>query len=278
MQIQMKPTSYYDKTGYFFSSSQSDQFDGCKRQWEYSKFTNLEPHDLEFFPFQYGTFVHNLLEYCMEPSREDWRKNRIYEYLAKNPKSDKINQQLSKYSIMNFVEKGLIPRFVNLENAKQSCEIELGVKAPDDWFDEGYLDPFLKHYPNVNFIGFRGKIDYYGRDLKDNKIKVIDWKTGKPRSYKMKSYEEQVSQYAYLFYAHGYEFDGVSLYFVDAKEEVVINPDAEKGEMLIKDKLTRHIKWIQNNKYFPKNRSSNCDICQYNLKCHKEDNLVLQMW
>lgn len=278
MAIQMKPTSYFDPNGYFFSASQCDQFDRCKKSWWYDKFSSVKPNNIEFFPFEYGNYVHDMLEACLEEKRDDWRINKMYDYMTTHPRSTKVNEYLGKNSINYFIENGLVPRFKNLENVTQSCEISLGVKAPDNWFDEGYLDTFRQYYPNVEFIGFRGKIDYYGKDLKDGLIKIIDWKTGKPRKYKMKSYGEQVSQYAYLFNAHGYDFDAVSLYFVDEKEEISIDPDIDIGETLIKDKLTRIIKYIQYQKDYPKNRSTDCNICRYGLKCHKEDNVVLQMW
>lgn len=274
----MTPTSYYDKYGYFFSSSQSDQFDGCKKKWEYDKFSNVQPHKMNFFPFEYGTYVHDMLEHTLEAKKDNVRKSRMFDYISRNPRSAKVNTHMGRNEVMFHIENVMIPRFQALENAKQTCEIELGVKAPEDWFREGYLDAFLPHYPNVNFIGFRGKIDFYGKDMKDGKIKIIDWKTGKPRGYKMKSYEEQVAQYSYLFYAHGYEFDEVSLYFVDAREEIQISSDVEKGEDLIRTKLKRHINWLQDNTVFPKTVSQDCNICQFNLKCQKNDSVVLQMW
>lgn len=278
MQVQMTAVQYNDPFGYFFSSSQSDTFEKCKKQWEFDKLSYTPSHDLEFFPFEYGGYVHDMLEYSMEESVQKLRVQRLYDYIAEHPRTPKISQQLGKYSVLDHAENNLIPRFTNLQGVTKSCEIELGVRAPDNWFNEGYMDKFKPFYPDLQYIGFRGKVDYYGYDQDEKVIKVIDWKTGKPRSYKMNQYHEQVSQYGYMFYVHGFEFDEVSLYFVDAQEELKINPDIERGEWLIHDKLKNNVNWLQENSFFPKSRSPECKTCKFNLKCYKEDSVALQLW
>ena len=120
-----------------------------------------------------------------------------------------------------------------------------------------------------NEIMLRGIIDAVYLNSKDDKIIIIDWKSGKFHKYAINDYRFELSLYAYLFNNSNLTKEKVKyigMYFVD--EDKLFFEEVKQKYI---DKMLKTVdevrKEIEKGTYLPK-KNFYCDYCEFQDKCY----------
>jgi len=126
-------------------------------------------------------------------------------------------------------------------------EHDVGIRR--DWSACGFSD---------SDVWLRGQIDLLA--IKDNKARIIDWKTGKERDY-----EKQLRLYATLVFALYPEVDTIELElaFIDLQKPVTCARVTRKEFENLKVWMTERMVKIEKDMIFAPKPNANCKYCHF---------------
>jgi len=279
----LKSVDYNSLDTYLISQSQVTKVRTCMRQWLYNYRIRLLGEEIDFYPFKYGNFIHELLEQIMQKNIEN-RVPALYNFLNTTDQNVPSNFLNKLYKIIDNIEK-LSHKYKNI--TANPCELPIAISAPFDWFDEKLETILSKVYikrGDVRYFdsfGFRGKIDYYGEDTETGEKCLIDFKTGGKRidSKQQTKYKHQVFGYEVLGVVNGLKVDSLRLEFIEGDKEhnrvLTFDPNYDYGKKVVKKLLVdvaNALVLTPKTHAFPKTDDfSNCNACQYAPFCLAEE-------
>jgi len=241
-----------------YSASRISLWNSCPRKFKYNYIDKIPKEPRDDTPLKKGFCTHLFLE----NHTANLGKERLLKEISREKIPNEIVQE-SKKIYKKFVDSDLGKKIFSY--LPLGTELEIGLKIQGgkiqtcDFLDPGCL--------------FRGKIDYICVDKENDKVYVIDWKTGKDKSegpYKQKP--DQLIYYA-AWYFHNFPVDELEL------EYIFVEHGTSSSIKLVRDKLDlylkvllNNIKSIENDNSFDKIEGPLCNWCEYRDHCIRDQN------
>lgn len=224
-----------------FSYSKINTFDNCQRKYEFS-YLKKYPRSSNVSSLK-GTLLHKMIELYV--------KGLDYniEYDGDFKKLPEIEFNNFKKEFESIKEQSTIQALKGMYGKYEVLDVENKVSNIfEDFVFSGVCDTFVKN---------------------ENKIIIIDYKTGKPyRNF------EQLEYYAYIYSLIYPEVENYMLilsYVMYEKDEIL---KIKKEDLLdVENKLLRKIDLINNTNIYNKNTTQLCNYCEYKKECMIKDQL-----
>ena len=228
-----------------FSYTKIDTFDKCQFKYKLKYKDWLKEDTSNADALNKGNLVHILLERKIN-NETDIHDIELTEVLLKITKEDTMK-------ILKMVKKFINGDFFTALNFDEGV-------AEQTFYLNTKLEPCEKP---AAFIS--GKIDY--REVKDDYVLIIDWKTGKKTLKEIQLYKKndlQLDLYALWALQKFTDVETVQamLYYVEsnvADEKLYSKKDIQK----LKDKVLNNINTITNTTDFKRNLGPLCDYCSF---------------
>ncbi len=281
------PISYDDTTTYFVSNTQKGSLKRCPQKWEWGYYSRKKAEKVFTKPFDFGNYSHSVMENLMQ-LEHGRRKEFISDHIETvGNVYDSYRRRLMKSTLS--INDRLI-RYDAISNTP-STEVRVGVRAPDSWFPVGYkkfLSRISGKEDQLDGIGFRGIVDYYGMDMITGQKTLVDWKSSKWSKKWGGDYLDQLEYYCYVAHINGWTVDEARLEFFEVsnikkkgKKEIrdvdatkIIKPNIKYGRGLLYNILNDTVKALQRaheGKPFKAIQSRECMSCGFNAGCLKSD-------
>jgi len=244
----------YNFKDVYLSSSRLEIYLTCKRKYYYKYVKKISSHDIPTdMPKEYevGNMVHLALKnlYTKQDVFLDVKelKSKLFKELdsvCKDSEMDKFLISLQKKKLEKF------------------CEYEV------ERFEDGWKVLECEKNLTTPFYGLTitGQIDRI--DIKENKLKVLDYKTGKYELYSPKTYQNATNFQLEFYYLLARELgEDVECAFYDLKDIKIAD------ETMLKDKLeilTSHVKDLLQVEEFETLQCEDvkfCRNCEYKIMC-----------
>lgn len=236
------------------SKSKINTYLQCPRKFKYEYLSDIEkPEPEEGSALEIGTSVHNIFEKVLKDNSITWLKTlsqeELYDFIIDNyDKELRFEEHIHNFS-----------RFLK-----------------EKVFDAGYHIVGTETYARDDEIGLHGYIDLILS--KDNKLTVIDYKTGK-KAKPITDYELELCYYAYM--AQQYfdeEVEQVGIYFSKIHQFRFASflEDLGKGAFLSKEDVQAAFQYLFtvqdkiDEGIFPYKRGWLCKFCDYKEECERE--------
>ena len=218
-----------------YSFSAMNTFVQCKRKYKYQKIDKIDPGPRDMTALLKGGAVHDILE--KYPQKSTHKLAPKYQHIADKFISSELGQlYLKEDSVREF---------------KFSINNKLEFRS---FGDKSSM--------------FRGAMDHI--IIIDNKLHIIDWKTGKYREQKYQDYSQLIYYAVMLFikYQHVDEIT-ISFVYIEHMLENKLVLQREHFHNHLRDLVTT-IRDIETEEEFPKNPSALCDWCEFQEHCSKD--------
>ncbi len=254
----------------FFSYSQLSAFSKCPYQYRFAYILKIPSTGK--YAFSFGKTMHSTLQKTFElvQSRRASKQEDLFGEDKKN-KSD--NPKVNLDEMIDFYEKSWIDEWYQSERQKDEYKQkgkdsikEFYKKHKDNWPKAEMLEKGFHFKITVDnkLYTIRGAIDRV--DSVGNKIKIIDYKTGKPKEKLTFGEKEQLLLYqlaaSQIF---DKEVEGLSFYYFDNNSEIEFL-GTEKELEKIQDKIIGTIRDI-NKCEFPPKPGPLCAFCDFKEIC-----------
>jgi DNA helicase-2/ATP-dependent DNA helicase PcrA len=254
----------------FFSYSQLSAFSKCPYQYRFAYILKIPSTGKYFFSF--GKTMHSTLQKTFElvQTRRSSKQEGLFDEDKKNKNN---NPKVSLDEMVDFYEESWIDEWY--ENEKQKNEYkkkgkdsikEFYKKYNDNWPKAEMLEKGFHFKITVDnkLYTIRGAIDRV--DSVGDGIKIIDYKTGKPKEKLTFAEKEQLLLYQ-LASSQIFEkqVDSLSFYYFDNNSEVEFL-GTEKELEKIQDKIINTIRDI-NKCEFPSKPGPLCAFCDFKEIC-----------
>ena len=257
------------KTPSYFSYTQLAAFSNCPYQYRFAHILKIPRRGKAQFSF--GKTMHDTLQKLFELIKEKrgLGQTDLFNQIKKENKEKTNKVDISLEEILNLYEKSWIDDWYESNERKEEYK-KLGKDILKDFYKK-----YKGSWPLVLFTekGFnikvpagresytvRGAIDRI--DEAEGKLKIIDYKTGRPKEKLNFADKEQLLIYQMavrdLF---AQEIDSLSFYFLENNTELeFLGTDSELEK--VKEKIITTIQEIKKNKFPPK-PSSLCRYCDF---------------
>lgn len=218
-----------------YSFSAMSTFVQCKRKYKYLKIDKIDTGPKDMTALLKGGAVHDILE--KYPQKSTHKLAPKYQHIA-----DKfISSELGRL----YLKEDSVREFKFSINNK----LEFG-----SFWDKSSM--------------FRGAMDHI--IIIDNKLYIIDWKTGKYKEQKYQDYTQLIYYAVMLFikYQHVDEIT-ISFVYVEHMLENKLVLQREHFHNHLRDLVTT-IKDIETATEFPKTKSKLCDYCEFQTHCNND--------
>lgn len=218
-----------------YSFSAMSTYAQCPRKYKYLKIDKIDPGPRDMTALLKGGAVHDILEkYPIESTHK----------LA--PKYQSIADK--------FIQSRLGELYLK-ENSIREFKFSLDNKLE------------FRSFNDKNSM-FRGAIDHI--TIIDNKLHIIDWKTGKYREQQYQDYT-QLIYYAVILFIKYQNVDEITISFVYV-EHLLENKLVIKREYFHNHlrELVTSIHNIETDQTFEKKPSRLCDWCEFQVHCSKD--------
>ncbi|NQY73125.1 MAG: PD-(D/E)XK nuclease family protein [Candidatus Margulisbacteria bacterium] len=287
-----------------FSATQLEKYQSCPYAYFFQKLLQIQPNVAETFSipaYEWGTLIHDILSRYHLKKKDDLPSKSLLHEI-----SDKVWLTLSKDNIHWEAKKSLL---YGSANQKGLWELYLNWEA-------SHRLPFKPQFVRIPFKKIKityqrksmflsGEIDMILGPNKENKVAVLDYKTGRtlPTKAKMKRFESlQLPIYylaaqekfphtdvigCYFMHMHHDVYFGEKLMLVTEKHLSEMTPLKHKPLVMqrhFKKDLSQHLvtlySHILDGKFqakdplalpdFEKKRSQKCQTCSYHTLCRYE--------
>ncbi|MDD3475644.1 MAG: PD-(D/E)XK nuclease family protein [Sulfurimonas sp.] len=247
----------YSFRGKTLSATKLKTFLTCKRQYYYRYIVQLKNHEIpKDMPKEHeiGSAVHEAL-------KQLYTKKSFYESL------EELKRDLHKEMIASCGASELERYLIAIQERRMSVFAEDEIKR----FADGYRVVECEKSLNVEFGGMilNGQIDRI--DKKDNKLYVLDYKTGSYPTYTLKNFTEATDFQLEFYYLLASTLGQVKeCGYYDLKESKIVT------EPLLNEKLSilgSHVKDLLNIEHVNFSKCEdikNCQFCEYKIMCKRE--------
>jgi len=260
------------KLPFYLSYSQLSLFEDCPYKYRFSYILKVPTRGKHFFSF--GETMHLTLEEVFRLVREKLGLDQDSLFrAAAEPIKKKRKAKISLEEVIGFYEKNWIDDWY--ESAAQKDEYKkLGRKVLKEFLElnENNWPETILLEKNFNFkidaggqsYSIRGRIDRV--DKVGDKVKIIDYKTGRPKKKLETSDKEQLLIYQLaLEDIFKYEVGSLAFYYLEDNSEIEFLGGLKELSEL-KEKIIRTIENI-NQGEFPPKPGPLCQYCDYKEIC-----------
>lgn len=266
---EVKKTETPIKVPAYFSYTQIAAFSNCPYQYRFAHILRIPRHGKAVFSF--GKTMHSTLQKLFEliNEKQGFGQADLFEGAKKRKEKVKISfDEILEIFEQSWIDDWYDNKKQKEEHKKKGKEIlkEFYNKHNDNWPKAILLEKGFNIKLNIDkeYFTIRGNIDRV--DDEDGKIKIIDYKTGKPKD--KLSFEEKEQLFIYQLAAQevfSQEIKSLAFYYLDNNSEVeFLGTDADLEKT--RDKV---IKTIQNIKKgeFPPKPGPLCKFCDFKDIC-----------
>ena len=224
-----------------FSYSKINTYNNCPRKYEFL-YKDFYPRKGSNIAVLKGTLLHKMIELYINDKNYDIP----YEKEFLNLSEEEFNDFKKEFELIK--EQPLIKQ---LKKMKETCEINVEQKLSNIFND----------------FSFSGNTDTLVKN--NNKIIIIDYKTGKPnQNFEQLEFYALISSYIYKDVTDFL----LILSFVSNQQDFKITLKRENLQK-IEDKLFKYVTNINSNIKFSKKVGPLCNYCDYIKECEKKDKL-----
>lgn len=239
-----------------YSTSRINLYKQCPRKFKYAYIENAPQDAADDYHLKKGFMTHLLLENHAFPLGKERIKKEIQ------------NEEISETVIRD--AKTIYKNFIKTELGKEifsyfpvGAEVEVGLKI-----EGGKIETCEFSDPKCFF---RGKIDYICVDRGSDKVKVIDWKTGKDRSSGSYTMSPDQLMYYAVWYFNNFPVDEIEIMYVFVEHGTKLNHILKRESLNEYTKmLLKNIKEIESDVRFEKNEGPLCNYCSFKTFCQMD--------
>lgn len=239
------------------SNSKLKAFLTCKRKYYYRHIMHIKEHLIpKDIPqeYQVGSDIHNALKNLYTKKRAYFDLGELKKDLFFELDSVCANNEFSRYMIE--LQKAKMDKF---------CKIEI------ERFLSGYEVAFCEVSKEIEFSGMKmlGQIDRI--DIRENKLFILDYKTGSYPIYNEKNLQEATDFQLEFYYLLGSSFGEVeSCAYYDLNEQKIVNEPFLKEKLDILEAKIKELLSYKSIEFSKCEDTKNCLYCEYKIMCGRE--------
>lgn len=221
-----------------YSYSKISVYNQCPKKFKYKYIDKVKVPYVYSEPLIKGGCIHSILEY--HPDKSPHKHQEKYQYIVDNFLDTDLGREIFMYD--------------------GKCEIDFGLTRklePCDYYNKEAL--------------FRGSVDRMLYNESQNKMILLDYKSGNIPDEKYMSYK-QLSWYALYFFIKYPKLENIQISYVyvehNEKERSLTFSRNNINELKID--LLKNITNIEVTNDFSTNTSSLCEYCEYQEHCESE--------
>jgi len=271
--IKKDPVSTDYKLPFYLSYSQLSAFSSCPYKYRFSYILKVPTRGK--YVFSFGQTMHLTLQKLFEllNEKKGLGQGDLFDENIKKASSVQKNTKVSFDEIIKIYEGAWIDSWYDTEAQKEKYKKqgkdilrEFYNKHKNNWPETILLEKKfnIKIKADDEYYTVRGAIDRV--DKANDKVKIVDYKTGQPKKKLTAEDKEQLLIYQLAIQdLFKYEVDCLSFYYLDNNSEVEFLGAEEELEKL-KDKIIKTISEIKKGEFLPK-PGPLCAFCDFKEIC-----------
>ena len=222
-----------------FSYSRISMFERCPKKYEYRYITKFEIPDNDNMIFEKGRYIHAILEHYPELPEFEFKY-----------KDNKVKRLYFLNEISHLCKHDNKIKYLLSKDVMYERELKFHLN-----------ESLLNSDENDSYVN--GIIDYVGKT--DDKIILVDWKSGKSRKY---ASFEQLKLYSIWAFNTFPDINIVKAFLIFVEQNIFVYEEITRDECeLIKNNLKFKLNDIEKTTSFCKKVKEDCQYCDYRTDC-----------